>query len=146
MIDALRKAYRRNREFVLYCLIGLSGVTADFLVFLALTQVGIDPLVATFISVSCGIINNFVWNAWLNFKVRSHLLIRFLSFYAVGLVGVALSIGILWVGSLLGLTPAVAKIISIPIVVVVQFVLNRVVTFRKTADRTYDPALSGEIE
>lgn len=144
MIATVKGIFNRNREFFLYCAIGLTGVIADVLVFLLLTNLGLDAMPATFLSVSCGILNSFVWNAWLNFQVRSHLLVRFLSFYAVGLIGVVLSVGIIWVGTQFLLAPLTSKVISIPVVVIVQFFLNRLITFRRSPASVPDLVENGE--
>src|SRR5262252_6726621 len=84
----LRKFVAGRRQFVLYCLIGLCGVTLDFVVYAALLRwAGFHPQVANAISYSAGTINNFFLNAAFNFRTRDRLLARFASFYAVGLLG-----------------------------------------------------------
>ena len=123
----------KNRELVLYGFIGLTGATLDFLLYSLLTT-GFDvtPYIATIFSVSLGIVNNFVWNAFYNFKTRNKIWLRFLSFYLIGSFGVVLSAaGIFVLTELLAVGPIWAKIITIPIVVGIQFVLNKFITFRK---------------
>jgi putative flippase GtrA len=132
----LRQVFQQHRELLLYAVIGGSGAFLDLLVYVILTRVlAIEPVVATILSVSVGIVNNFLLNTFLNFKLRTRLLLRFLSFYFIGLVGVVLSALIIWlftevvdVGSLW------AKVISIPPVVIGQFVANKNITFARRAD------------
>ena len=123
--------WRPSRELVLYAAIGATGATLDLLLFLLFTRsLGIYPVVATAVSVSAGIVNNFIWNALITFKVRTRLFVRFLSFYAVGMVGVIASMGIVWLFTEpIALGSLVAKAISIPPVVLGQFWVNRHVAF-----------------
>ncbi len=141
MTQLLARQYARHRQFILYCVIGGSGATLDFLAYWLLTAAfGIDPVLATALSVSVGIVNNFFWNVAVNFKVRTRLLLRFLSFYSVGILGVLLSMAIVWGMTVpLGADPLVAKLVSIPFVVIGQFVLNKTVTFAQRPDAAPAP-------
>lgn len=111
--------------------IGASGATLDYLLFLLLFNVfKIDPLYATVLSVTGGIVNNFFWNAKFNFKVTNHLLKRFASFYLVGLTGIVLSIVFIHtLHNILHIDANIAKLISIPIIVILQYGLNRKISF-----------------
>ena len=120
----------------LYCLIGCTGATLDFSVYAALTELlGWYYQVANFVSVSCGIINNFFLNYFFNFKTRDNLLVRLSSFYCVGMFGWALSAGCLWLLiEKLQVNVLIAKLGTIFIVTIIQFCLNKFITFRKRAD------------
>ena len=72
------------RQLIIYVLIGVLGLGVDFGIFALLTHFKMQVEVANFISSSCGLINNFFWNSFLNFKVHDKLLIRFVSYYLVG--------------------------------------------------------------
>lgn len=132
----LSRLYRKHRELILYGIIGASGAALDLLVFwLLTTYLGWHPVPATAVSVSLGIGNNFVWNAFINFKTRDRLLLRFLSFFAIGLIGVLLSMLLIFLlHDVVSLDPLLAKLISIPVVVVGQFLANRSITFAKTPE------------
>lgn len=126
---------KRRRHFLLYSAIGVSGATLDFLVFTLLISVGLPLHLANGISVTCGITNNFLLNAWFNFRVTDRLWRRFWSFYGVGMVGLALSaafveVGVSWMGS----RAEIAKAASIVLVVITQYWLNRSVSFGVTGD------------
>jgi len=128
-----------QRQLLLYAGIGLSGATLDFLAFLLLTALGVLPVVATGLSVSLGIINNFILNAKFNFKVHDRLLSRFAKFYAVGLTGVVTSMLMVWVlTEFAGFGGVLAKLLTIPPVVLGQFLVNRAVTFRTLEPRPHD--------
>lgn len=133
MVELTRKIVCRYRELIVYCMIGCTGATLDFLIFAALTEwTSLHYQGANFISVTFGIVNNFFWNHFFNFKTRDHILLRLGSFYCVGLFGWALSAGCLFVFiEKCGLNSLVAKLGTIFFVTVVQFCLNKFITFRK---------------
>ena len=123
----------RFREVILYCLIGCTGATLDFVVYaLLISCVGFHYQVANFLSVSFGIVNNFFLNFYFNFKVKSSLLLRLCSFYIIGMLGWGISAGCLWLLiDKVGLNSLLAKLATIGIVTVVQFCLNKCITFKK---------------
>ncbi|MCW2683593.1 MAG: dolichyl-phosphate beta-D-mannosyltransferase [Blastococcus sp.] len=122
-----RDLWQRYRNFFLYQLIGVSGVLLDLLLFLLLYNVvGLHEQIATAISTSAGITNNFLLNSFLNFRKRDGMLRRFGRFYAVGLLGIGLVAVLLLVfHSWLGVDANVVKIASMPVVAVFQFFLNK---------------------
>lgn len=121
------KLPRPSRALVLYGIIGVSGVTLDYLVFLLLfNSIGLHEQLANAISTSIGIANNFALNAWLNFRTRDRLLLRFARFYTVGLAGMALTFLLLHLGSgMFGMNPNLVKAAAIPLVVVLQYLINK---------------------
>lgn len=137
MINFLRRMLKTYRAFVVYCFIGVTGVCLDFLIYYLLTQMcDVHYQVANAIGVSCGICNNFFWNAFFNFKQKDRLLLRFCSFYCVGLLGLGISAFLLWL--FVGLfvwNELLSKVMIIFVVTVVQFTLNKCVTFRKGCEK-----------
>ena len=125
----------RYRELILYCLIGCTGATLDFVIYAVLTEwAGLHYQLANFISISFGIVNNFFWNYFFNFKTHDHLLVRLASFYCVGMFGWSLSAGCLWLFiEQLHLNVLVAKLGTIAFVTIVQFCLNKFITFKRTS-------------
>lgn len=125
-----------SREFVLYGFIGLSGALLDFILYLFFYHtLAIPPGIASFISVSFGILNNFILNSRFNFKIKDHPFFRFLSFYTIGVAGAVLSaIIIIVLFNGLGLSAAVAKLITIVPVVILQFFLNKRFSFNPNAN------------
>lgn len=116
-----------NRSLVLYAVIGLSGVTLDYLLFLLLFNVaGLHEQIANAVSTTAGIVNNFTLNALLNFRKRDRILVRFARFYTVGLTGIALTFVLLQVFSgFLGVDPNIVKAGSLPVVLLCQYTINR---------------------
>lgn len=119
--------WRRYRNFILYAVIGCSGVLLDLAGFLVLYNfVGLHELLATAISTTAGIVNNFLLNSWFNFRKRDGMLRRFLRFYTVGLAGIVLTAALLGVFSTgLGVDPNVVKVLALPLVVILQFTMNK---------------------
>jgi putative flippase GtrA len=122
-----------NRQFFLYCLIGLSGVTLDFLMYASLLRTSdLHVQLANAVSYACGTGLSFVLNARINFKTRDRIPLRFAAFCAVAAVGWATSGALLHVTIVkLGIDKYVAKALSISVVVLLQYNLNRLVSFRK---------------
>jgi putative flippase GtrA len=132
VIEAITRHASAHREFLLYAAIGVTGVLLDLAAFLVLYNVlGITEFVATFLSTTLGIANNFLLNVRFNFRTRDRLLQRFLRFYAVGAAGILLTIGMFALFSgVAGIDPNVVKVVSLPVVLVFQFVLNKKWTFQ----------------
>ncbi|MGW7254170.1 GtrA family protein [Streptomyces sp. NPDC054834] len=115
------------RQLVRYTLIGGSGVTLDLVVFLLLHNwAGMDEQFANAISTTLAITNNFALNARFTFERRDRLVVRFLRFYAVGLTGIALT-DLLFLAFTdgLGINANIVKLGSMPLVLALQFVLNK---------------------
>ena len=127
--------YRRFEHLIKYCLIGVTGVTLDFICFALLVKfTSIHYQLASIISVSAGIINNFIWNVFFNFKTYNHLLLRFLSFYAVGTIGIGITALLLYLLiEQMNFNTIISKLVVIFIVTAVQFSLNKWITFRSKA-------------
>lgn len=132
MKHIISNIYTRFRNLILYGVIGSFTAFLDFIVYTMLTS-GLEVyyLIANCISVVIGITTSFILNRYYNFKVKDKPLIRFFSFFAVGVLGMILSNFILYVSvEEYGFSKIVSKLLSIIIVVFFQFLLNKFVTFR----------------
>ena len=112
-----------------YALIGISGVALDLVLFVVLTRLGMGPLPATVLSTLAGIANNYVLNATLNFGTGLALSSGW-RFLVVGLVGLLVAAGSLELLLRAGMAEVTAKLVSVPCVVVAQYVANRYWSFR----------------
>ncbi len=121
--------------FVRYMFIGLSGVALDMIVFFVLYNFfHIDKTVATFISISLGVTNNFLLNVFFNFRVKDRLLRRFGQFYLVGLSGIMLTAIMFFIFvDVLHIDANIVKIGSLVPVLLLQYSLNKYWSF-KTGD------------
>lgn len=129
---SLLSLYYRFRNLILYGLIGGFCAGLDFIVFSLLCRSNIMPyLWANVISIHCGIFCSFILNRIYNFRVKDKVLRRFLSFYMVGLLGLGISELMLYLMvDIAQWNEIVCKLISIVIVALVQYILNRFITFK----------------
>lgn len=113
--------------------IGVSGVTLDLILFMVLYNIfHINEQLATWVSISAAITNNFLLNTFLNFKVKDHLLRRFARFYAVGLCGILLtSLLFLVFVDALDINANIVKIASLVPVLLLQYSLNKRWSFKE---------------
>ncbi|WP_240404037.1 GtrA family protein [Lactobacillus jensenii] len=121
------------REFVIYGFIGVLGLFIDFGLFWLLTKFTALPVeVANFISSSCALVNNFYMNTYLNFHVRDHLLSRFIKYYIIGQITTLITTTCLFIFvTLMHQNEMVVKVISTFLATMLQFVVNKVFTFKK---------------
>ncbi|MFA7044087.1 MAG: GtrA family protein [Bacteroidales bacterium] len=120
-------------SFLKYGVVGVFGLVVDMGIFYLLHKMlGVNYVVSNIISSSLAVVHNFILNSFITFKVKDRLLRRFASFYLIALVGMAVSSGMLAVMiDGLSMDSMVAKMISILIVAVIQYFLNKKLTFRK---------------
>lgn len=134
MKSFLTALFLNNRRFVLYCIIGLTGTTLDFCLYSALVKwTGVHYQIANAIGYASGTVLSFTLNVLFNFKTRDWLPLRFLSFCGVAFLGWASSAGVLFVTvARLGLDKYLAKLVTMVVAVLLQYNLNRLLSFRKT--------------
>ncbi len=124
----------RNRQFILYCVIGAGGVTLDFLVYALLVKTAVlEYQAANVAGYTSGTLLSFFLNAHFNFKTRDRVALRLFSFCTVALLGWAASAGTLCVlVARLGLDKYLSKLATLVVVVALQYNLNRLISFRKS--------------
>ena len=128
----IKTQYVRYRQLFLYGIIGGFSALIDFFTYTILCKWGVPYLLSNIIGVHCGIICSFLLNRQYNFKVKDRTKLRFLSFYIVGLIGLAISSGILYLAvGHYHFSEIYAKIPTIVVVALFQFVLNKFITFRQ---------------
>ncbi len=134
-VNELKALIVSKRQFLLYCVIGFSGVGLDFAVYSLLLNTGkLEYQVANAIGYSAGTLLSFTLNARFNYKVNDRLLARFASFAFVSFLGWATSYGLLHLlVEHFGVNKYLAKAASLVVVVMLQYNLNRLISFRKTA-------------
>ncbi len=133
----LQNLWLCNRNLILYCIIGCSGAGLDFIIYTLLTSFSdIHYQTANILSCSCGIINNYILNYFLNFKTHDHFLLRMLSFYCVGLIGLGISSLLLYLLiDSMGVNKIVAKLATIFIVTIIQYTFNKYISFRNKVNK-----------
>lgn len=120
-----------HSSFIKYALVGVVGLVVDmglFYVFHELMQ--INYILSNIMSSSLAVINNFILNSIFTFKVKDKLFYRFVSFFSIALVGMALSSGMLAVLiDVLQMNSMVSKAISVFVVAMIQYYVNKKLTF-----------------
>lgn len=129
--------YNKFRNLILYGIIGCCTATLDFLIFTGLTQLAsLHYIVANVISCGIGILCSFLLNRKYNFKVTDHTMRRMIIFFSVGIFGLFLSSFILHICvDDFQLNELLSKVLSIVIVVIIQFLLNKYVSFRASKEK-----------
>lgn len=124
--------FNKFRHLILYGIIGGMSSGLDFLLYTALVEfVGLNYMLANCISVLAGILVSFLLNRKYNFKVEDKTVRRFLIFLSVGLGGLLFSNLILYLCiEYLFVNELVSKVLSIVPVVLLQFLLNKFITFK----------------
>lgn len=146
--EIIQALWARFRNLILYGIIGCCTASLDFLIFTGLTQwTSIHYIVANIFSCSTGILCSFLLNRKYNFKVTDHTARRMLIFFSVGIFGMLLSSVILHfcIDNLMW-GELVSKLASIVIVVLIQFFLNKYISFRedKRTEEQVQPAFVTE--
>ncbi|WP_165063287.1 GtrA family protein [Marisediminicola senii] len=139
----VRGLLHRYRRFLIYGIIGGGAVVIDVALFWAFTHyTDLGTVPANALSTGIALVYSFLTNTFFNFKVRSRLWLRFLSFAIVSGFGFVVSSLMLYVlADRMGFDPILIKVLSLPVVLVVQFFLNSRITF---ATRTPDTAITPE--
>ena len=120
------------KVFFRYSIFGAVGVSSDFLVFAGLVALHVPYIGSNAIGHLVGTSVSFVLNRNLNFRIFDKWVSRLLIFSGVSLVGLVVSTALLWaLVEFPELTPMAAKILVLPVVLVIQFLLNNFFTFRR---------------
>jgi putative flippase GtrA len=123
-------------QLVKYVLIGVLGLIVDFGVYTILTHFKMNVEIANIISSTCGIINNFFWNSYANFKVHDRLILRFISYFLVGqITTIFTTISLFIFATKMGLPHLIVKIIATFVATLIQFIINKIITFRKSKNK-----------
>jgi len=138
ILDRLFYSIYRYRTFWRFSVVGLSNTVVDYGLFFLLTHiVGLAALASNPISVETAIIWSFIWNNLWTFSKRQtdkSTMNRFFIFQFVSLGALILSqTGLLILNQFFGIHALVAKALTIPIVLVFNYLINSRWTFREAS-------------
>jgi putative flippase GtrA len=130
----VKDVFSRNSQFILYCVIGASGAALDFSIYsLLVKRAALNYQAANAAGYASGTLLSFFLNAHCNFKTRDWLALRLVSFCTVALLGYAASAGTLYLlVARFGLDKYLSKLVTLAVVVALQYNLNRLISFRKS--------------
>jgi putative flippase GtrA len=118
------------RQFILYCLCGGLGVSTDYLVFFLSVTAGLWYQGANLLGYLAGTLLSFALNRVLTFGMRDRVAQRLAMFLGVAAIGFGASAALLaLLVDVFSVDPRIAKLLTLPMVVVLQFTLNRKLTF-----------------
>lgn len=120
-------------QLLKYILIGVLGLIVDFGIYGLLTHLQMNVELANVISSSCGIINNFLWNSFINFRVYDRFFLRFISYFLIGqLTTIFTTFSLFIFVDKLGFDNLLVKIAATFVATLIQFIINKLITFRKS--------------
>lgn len=118
------------RQFILYCLCGGLGVSTDYLIFFLSVTAGLWYQGANLLGYLAGTLLSFALNRVLTFGMRDRVAQRLAMFLGVAAIGFGASAALLaLLVDVFNIDPRIAKLLTLPMVVVLQFTLNRKLTF-----------------
>ena len=127
----LKKYINKYKNLLLYGVIGCCASGLDFAIY-SLLILSINYILANCISVLGGITTSFLLNRKYNFKVKDRTFKRFVTFLSIGLCGMLISNLILYICiDIFDIHKLVSKLLSIVLVVIVQYLLNKNITFKQ---------------
>lgn len=135
LVDKAMTLYRENETLVKYALIGGTASAIDVILFFILFNfIGTSELLAHSISVPTSVLFSFVINARHNFKTEDYYFLRMASFFIVCIIGYAAGYAVIlavqsaFADAALGAN--IGKIASLPVVFIIQYIMNSKITFR----------------
>jgi len=138
----LMQIWKRYETFLRYAIVGLIGTLVDVLTLYALTELsGINPktsyLFSLFVAIAflAAVVNNYVLNRLWTFKSRDqNVTAQFVRFLIVSCGGFLLTQALMWVlVPVLGVWYILAKALTSVTVMIWNFGLNKLWTFRQPA-------------
>ncbi len=125
--------YHKRRNVILYGIIGVSAMVVDVAFFMVFFNVFlIPPAIATVLSVSVAMVYAFSLNAIHNFRTKDFIKSRFASYAVVSTLGMLASAVIIEVLVNFDVSANIAKIVSLPPIVILQYLLNKTFAFKET--------------
>jgi len=117
-------------RFVFYAAIGACAFVADYSVFLAVLHTGASPYVANVLGICVGITVSFSLNRKYNFRKVDATAQRATRFVVTALLGMGVSTLVIMLLISHQVDARIAKAMAMPMVFVMQFLINARWTFR----------------
>lgn len=119
-------------QFLFYCVCGGVGVATDYLVYYSAITFGLWYQTANILGYLAGTLISFFLNRKITFNVRDKLAYRLAIFFGVAAIGFSASALMLWLMvDFMSVDAKIAKLLTLPIVVLIQFFMNRRITFNQ---------------
>lgn len=119
------------KQLALYVFIGGVGASSDFAVFYLINSAGTSYQLANIAGYIFSAFVSFNLHRVITFKTKNKPFTRLALFCSVGATGYGVSAAMLWMlVERFMLESNIAKLVTLPAVVAVQFTLNKLITFR----------------
>jgi putative flippase GtrA len=133
-VRAMRALRARHNwvQLAEFCVVGASGYAVNLAVYsLALIALGLDYRIAATISFLVAVTNNYLWNRfWTFHDQRGHFGLQGMRFFVVSVSVYAANLLLLWLFVQIGIGKVVAQACAIVLVTPVNFVGNKLWSFR----------------
>jgi protoporphyrinogen oxidase/putative flippase GtrA len=138
---------KKHIKLIRYFFIGISASVIDVGIFWLLIDIfKLNALLSTSISIFVATVWAFLINSYYNFNVTDSPLKRFLSYSVVSAVGLVISLVALEIfAEHFGFNAKLVKIISLPFIFVVQYLLNKHFTFKKKVEATTTKSVTATV-
>lgn len=129
----IKHLYNRHQQFIKYAFFGGMGVLSDITLYTLLIILGINYQIANAVGYLTGTLLSFILNRHYTFDARDYVLKRLITFLSVAFVGYFCSVLLLYAFvQLAGIHAILAKILTLGLVFIIQFTLNKRITFKKS--------------
>ena len=138
-MDKIKSLYNKYKEIILYLVFGVLTTVINYVVYFALTFLGVNIYIANVIAWICAVLFAYFTNRGMVFnsqaKGRKSILKEMLAFYGGRVFSLAVEEILLFVCvSLLNMNEYIIKLILQVVVVVLNYILSKFFVFRKKKD------------
>jgi dolichol-phosphate mannosyltransferase len=132
-VDAALRSRANWEELLKFCIVGASGYVVNLAVYTALLEgAGLHYVLAAIGSFIVAVTNNYAWNrAWTFRHARGHFVLQGLRFLVVSALALGANLVVLHLFVQAGLGEVAAQAIAIVVVTPVNFVGNKLWSFRR---------------
>lgn len=133
--QSLCTRYPWLKHLILYGVFGVSAAVLDYAIFFVLNcYCSVLPEIASLSGNICGFLFTFSCNTFFNFKKSSHILYRFISYLSITAGGMALSTLLIYFTKNAANVYLLKAVLVLFVIPVIQFILNRKITYRDFKD------------
>ncbi len=127
----MKEIFTKYSTLIKYFFIGITASGIDVSIYIVLFNIfDLPALLSTSISIAVATVYAFTLNKVYNFQVKGNTFLRLLSYSLVSGVGLLISLALLYIFTeVKGYDGNLIKIISLPIIFIVQYILNKKITF-----------------
>lgn len=119
------------KKFLLYTVFGGLGVGVDIAIYSTAISFGVWYQLANLMGYASGTLISFFLNRAVTFAVKDQILKRLFLFLGVAICGFVCTTFLLWLFiTIFDWDAKLSKVLTLPFVLVLQFTLNRLITFK----------------